>query len=57
MDHRTTIRKVGQRGVQAVCSCGWRSRVFAADKTTGMMDPVQHAADAGDLHEWQMSLR
>ena len=28
-----------------------------ADKTTGMMDPVQHAADAGDLHEWQMSLR
>jgi hypothetical protein len=57
VDHRTTIRKVGQRGVQAVCSCGWRSRVFAADKTTGMMDPVQHAADAGDLHEWQMSLR
>jgi len=57
VDHRTTIREVGQGGVQAVCSCGCRSPVFAADKTTGMMDPVQHAADAGDLHEWQMSLR
>jgi hypothetical protein len=31
--------------------------VFGADKTTGMTDPVQHDADAGDLHEWQMSLR
>ncbi len=48
---------VTQGCVQAVCSCGCRSPVFAADKTTGMMDPVQHAADAGDLHEWQMSLR
>jgi hypothetical protein len=31
--------------------------VFGAGKTTGLMDPVQDAADAGDLHEWQMSLR
>jgi hypothetical protein len=30
--------------------------VFGADKTTGTMDP-QRAADAGDLHEWEMSLR
>jgi hypothetical protein len=55
--HHTTIREVGQGGVQAACSCGWRSRVFGADKRTGTMDPVQHAAEAGDLHEWQMSLR
>jgi hypothetical protein len=47
---------VGQGGVQAVCSCGWRSPVFGAGKTTGMMDPVQHTADAGDLPEWQMYL-
>jgi len=31
--------------------------VFGADKTNGTMDRLQHAADAGDLHEWQMSLR
>ena len=27
MDHHTTIREVGEGGVQAVCSCGWRSPV------------------------------
>jgi hypothetical protein len=48
---------VGEGGVQAVCSCGWRSPVFGADKAAGTMDPWQHAADAGDLHEWEMSLR
>ncbi len=42
---------------QAVCSCGWRSPVFGADKTTGTMDPLQHATEAADLHEWEMSLR
>ena len=26
-------------------------------KTTGTMDPLQHAAEAADLHEWEMSLR
>ncbi len=57
MDHHTTIREVGEGGVQAACSCGWRSPVFSADKTTGAMDPLQRAADAGDLHEWEMSLR
>ena len=56
MDHHTTIHQAGGGGVQAVCSCGWRSPVFGADKTTGTMDPLQHAADAGDLHEWEMSL-
>jgi len=52
VDHHTTIHEVGEGGVQAVCSCGWRSPVFGADKTAGTMDPLQRAADAGDLHEW-----
>jgi hypothetical protein len=30
--------------------------VGVADNTTGTMDPLQHAAEAGDLHEWEMSL-
>jgi len=55
MDH-TTIHEVGEGGSQAVCSCGWRSPVFGADKAVGTMDPVQRAAEAGDLHEWEMSL-
>ena len=25
-------------------------------KTAGTMDPLQHAAEAADLHEWEMSL-
>jgi hypothetical protein len=57
VQHYTTIQQVGEGGVQAVCSCGWRSPVFGADKTTGTMDPLQHATDAADLHEWEMSLR
>ena len=57
MDHHTTIGEVGEGGVQALCSCGWRSPVFGADKTAGTMDPLQRAAEAGDLHQWEMSLR
>ncbi len=57
MHHSITIRQLGEGGVQAVCSCGWRSPVFGADKTTGTMDPLQHATEAADLHEWEMSLR
>ena len=57
MEHHTTIHEMGQGGVQAVRSCGWRSPVSGADKTGGTMDPLQRAADAGDLHEWEMSLR
>ena len=57
MDHATTIQEFGEGAVQAVCSCGWRSPVFGADKATGTMDPLQHAAEAGDMHEWEMSLR
>ena len=57
MDHQTSIQAVGEGGVQAACSCGWRSPVFGEDKTAGTMDPLQRAADAGDLHEWEMSLR
>jgi hypothetical protein len=51
VDHHATIHEVGEGSVQAVCSCGWRSPVFGADKTTGTMDALQHAIDAGDLHE------
>jgi hypothetical protein len=57
VDHQTTIQEVGEGGVRAVCTCGWRSPVFGADKTAGMMDPLQRATDAGDLHQWDMSLR
>ena len=57
MDHATTIRELGEGAVQAVCSSGWRSSVFGATKATGTMDPPQHATEAGDLHEWEMSLR
>ena len=57
MHHCTTIRQVGEGGVEAVCSCGWRGPVFGAGKTTGTMDPLQPATDAVDLHEWEMSLR
>jgi hypothetical protein len=55
--HSTTIQQLGEGAVQAVCSCGWRSPVYGADKTTGTMDPLQHATEAADLHEWETSLR
>jgi hypothetical protein len=57
VQHQTTVREVGEGGAQAVCSCGWRSPVFGEDKTSGTMEPLQRAAEAGDLHEWEMSLR
>ena len=57
MEHHTSIHEVGEDGVRAVCSCGWRSPVFGTDKTAGTMDAPQRAAEAGDLHEWEMSLR
>ena len=57
VEHSTTIQQLGEGAVQAVCSCGWRSPVFGSDKTTGTMDSLQHAAEAADLHEWEMSLR
>ena len=57
MYHATTIREFGEGAVQAVCSCGWRSPVFGVGKATGTMDPLQHATEAADLHDWEMSLR
>ncbi len=57
MEHQTTIHEAAGGGAQAVCTCGWRSPVFGAGKTAGTMDSLQRAADAGDLHEWEMSLR
>jgi hypothetical protein len=56
VDHRTAIEELGEGRVQAVCSCGWRSPVFGADKSVGTMDPLQRAMDARDLHEWDASL-
>lgn len=56
MQHQTSIQELGEGSVQAVCSCGWRSEVFGADKNTGTMDPLQQATDARDLHEWDASL-
>jgi hypothetical protein len=57
VEHHTCIHEVGEGGVRAICSCGWRSPVFGADTTAGTMDALQRAAEAGDLHEWEMSLR
>ena len=57
MDHVTTIQELGEGAVQAVCSCGWRSPVYGTGKTAGTMDPLQRAAEAGDLHQWEMSLQ
>jgi len=57
VDHRTAIEELGEGRVRAVCSCGWSSPVFGADKTIGTMDPLQQAMDARDLHEWDASLR
>ena len=57
MEHHATIDEAGEGGVQAVCSCGWRSPVFGTGKTAGTMDSLQRATDADDLHQWEMSLR
>ena len=56
MDHHRTVHELGEGAVQAVCSCGWRSAVFGTNKTTGTMDPLQQAVDAGDWHEWDASI-
>ena len=56
MDHRTSVRELGEGRVQAECSCGWRSPVFGADKTQGAMDPLQQARDASDLHKWDAAM-
>jgi hypothetical protein len=49
--------KPARAGVQAVCSCGWRSPIFGADKTGGTMDALQRGVYAGDLHQREASLR
>jgi hypothetical protein len=56
MRHSRTIVQLDEGAVQAVCSCGWRSDVFGADKTLGTMDPLQKANEAADLHEWDSDL-
>ena len=57
MDHRIIIDEVGEGGAQAACACGWRSPVYGTDKTSGTMDPLERAAEAGDIHVWETSLR
>jgi hypothetical protein len=57
VEHHITICEAGEGGAQAACTCGWRSPVSGTDKITETMDSPQRAADAGDLHEWEMSLR
>jgi hypothetical protein len=56
VDHHTSIQELGEGRLRAVCSCGWHSQEFGADKTTGTMDPLQQASEACDLHEWDASL-
>jgi hypothetical protein len=56
VNHITIVQELGEGCVRSVCSCGWASPVFGADKTTGTMDPLQQATDARDLHEWDVSL-
>jgi len=56
MEHRTTIVELGEERTQAVCSCGWRSAVFGADKSAGTMDALQEATEARDLHEWDQAI-
>ena len=55
--HLITLEELGEGYMRARCSCGWQSSVFGEDKRTGTMDPLQRATDAGDLHQWDMSLR
>jgi hypothetical protein len=54
--HQTSTQEAGEGRVEAVCSCGWRSRAFGEDKTAGTMDPLEQARDAADLHEWESSM-
>ena len=56
-DHRVSIAESGEGRAWAMCSCGWRSPIFGADKTGGTMDALQRGVDAGDLHQWEASLR
>jgi hypothetical protein len=55
-EHHTAVVPLDEGAVQARCTCGWRSPVFGTEKTGGAMDPLQQAADAADLHEWDTDL-
>jgi hypothetical protein len=56
VQHEVEIRLLDEGAVQAVCACGWYSEVFGRLKTTGTMDPLEKARDAGDLHVWEQQL-
>jgi hypothetical protein len=56
--YRRSERLIAEPGGLAGCRGGSAlSPVYGADKTTGMMDPLQQATNAGDLHQWEMSLQ
>ncbi len=57
MDHQVSIVETAEGRAWALCSCGWRSPIFDADKTGGTLDALQRGVDAGDLHKWEASLR
>jgi hypothetical protein len=56
MEHRTQVVELGEGVTQAVCTCGWRSARYGADKQSGTMDSLQQARDAADLHVWDAGL-
>jgi hypothetical protein len=47
VSHSTTIRQLSEGAAQAVCSCGWRSQVFGAEKTPARWtDGLRHAGNS-----------
>jgi hypothetical protein len=57
MRHDIVIDTLAEGQTQGRCSCGWRCERFGADKRIGTMDALQQARDAGDLHQWDATLR
>ena len=41
MDHQVSIVETAEGRAWALCSCGWRSPIFGADKTGGALDALQ----------------
>ena len=56
LEHQVDVLELGEGCVRAVCSCGWAGAVYGEDKTAGTMDALQHAADDGNLHLWEITL-
>ena len=56
LEHQVDVLELGEGCVRAVCRCGWKGAVHGEDKTAGTMDALQHAADDGNLHLWEVTL-